>query len=278
MFNLEMLLYLLGFLLILLVLLLFLGKTTKPTMSVSAFKGRAFAHRGLHTGKEISENSNHAFLHAIEKGYGIELDIQHTKDNQLVVFHDKNLQRMCNNSNNIYELTYAELMEYPLPNGEKIPLFKDVLTLINGKTPIIIEVKYYDNVILNTALALELLKNYSGDYCIKSFHPKCVQYLKNNAPQILRGQLALSTYNKNTNNITNFAFKHLLVNFIGRPHFISYEESGDFPLTVKIIKKCFSPLFALWTIRDEKTFLEVQNKADMFIFEGFEPKKSHCNK
>ena len=90
-----------------------------------------FAHRGLFTpDQSIPENSMAAFTHAIRHGYGIELDIQLTKDKQVVVFHDHTLTRMCGIDLPVCEMTYEELQKFSLLHTEeKIPLFEDVLKL-----------------------------------------------------------------------------------------------------------------------------------------------------
>lgn len=102
-----------------------------------------FAHRGFFTpDQRIPENSMPAFLAAAENGYGIEMDIQLTKDNQVVVFHDHTLTRMCGIDLPVRELTYEELQKFPLAGTqERIPLFKDVLKAVHGRVPLLVEIK-----------------------------------------------------------------------------------------------------------------------------------------
>lgn len=86
-----------------------------------------FAHRGLFN-KEFPENSMEAFDNAIKYGYGIELDVQFSKDEKLVVFHDDNLKRVTGDNRNVCDVEYSELKTLKLSNTEKtIPLFEDVL-------------------------------------------------------------------------------------------------------------------------------------------------------
>ena len=108
-----------------------------------AFLHHLFAHRGLFAkDQSIPENSMAAFSNAVAHGYGIELDIQLTKDKQLVVFHDHTLTRMCGIDLPVCEMTYEELRKYTLlDTDERIPLFKDVLDLVNGKVPLLVEIK-----------------------------------------------------------------------------------------------------------------------------------------
>ena len=106
------------------------------------FAHQLFAHRGLFNPKlGIPENSMPAFSRAIEKGYGIELDVQITKDNRIVVFHDYSLGRMCGIDIPLETKTYAELQELCLQNTrETIPLLSDVLKLVNGQVPLLVEI------------------------------------------------------------------------------------------------------------------------------------------
>ena len=116
---------------------------TEKTRSFAAFDHTMIAHRGLFDNNaEAPENSLAAFRNAVEHGFGMELDVQLTKDEKLVVFHDFDLKRMCGVHKKLTELTYAELEQYFLKNStEKIPLFSDVLELINGKVPLVVEIK-----------------------------------------------------------------------------------------------------------------------------------------
>lgn len=116
---------------------------TEKTRSFAAFDNTMIAHRGLfNNNSDAPENSLAAFRNALEHGFGMELDVQLTKDGKLVVFHDFDLKRMCGVHKKLTELTYAELEQYSLKNStEKIPLFSDVLELVNGKVPLVVEIK-----------------------------------------------------------------------------------------------------------------------------------------
>ncbi|MGN1296607.1 MAG: glycerophosphodiester phosphodiesterase family protein, partial [Candidatus Aphodocola sp.] len=104
------------------------------------------AHRGYHNNKKgIPENSVLAFKKAIDNKYLIELDVRLTKDKKLVVFHDGNLKRVCGVNKRVKDLTYRELLKYNLFDTTlKVPLFSDVIKLVNGKVPILIETKYHN--------------------------------------------------------------------------------------------------------------------------------------
>ena len=125
-------------------LLLFLIAPHRPEPEkVKPFFGMNIAHRGLYTADQsIPENSIAAFSNACENGYGMELDVQLSADGQVVVFHDDDLNRMCGVDSRVNALTFKELKKLSLKGSDQhIPLFSDVLETVNGKTPLIVELK-----------------------------------------------------------------------------------------------------------------------------------------
>ena len=160
-------------------------------------KNKPIAHRGMFNKNEgIPENSMPSFEKAINEGYIIELDIHLLKDGKIVVFHDDDLERMTGVKKKIKDCTYNEIKEFKL-NGTNytIPLFLDVLNLVNGKVPILIELKYdRKNGELERELA-KILTDYKGDYAVQSFNPCSVNWFKRNLPEVPRGQLS-SNYKK----------------------------------------------------------------------------------
>ncbi|MDD3334488.1 MAG: glycerophosphodiester phosphodiesterase family protein [Eubacteriales bacterium] len=272
----SVLLWILLILMALFLLYLWMIAPARNKPDASALKGWLYAHRGLHDGNHaVAENSLEAFRRAIENGYGMELDVQLTADNRLVVFHDANLKRVCGVDVNLYTLTYDQLMEHPLPDGSKIPLFSEVLALVNGRAPMIVEVKYHHQVECIAAATYEALKPYQGAYCIESFHPLAVRYFKKNAPEVVRGELAYGgKWNRGeTNGLEHFCMKHLLPLCLTRPHFIAYSFPDDHSFAMWMMKRVYKPLLAAWTIRDQATLDKVMGVYDFPIFELFTPKK-----
>ena len=144
-------------------------------------EGVKYAHRGLHNAdKGIPENSLAAFRLAVEGGFGAELDVHLMADGELAVVHDSNLTRVCGRAACIEDLTAAELPGYPLMGtGETIPLFREVLALFAGKTPLIIELKVErGNADALTDAVMAELSGWSGTYCVESFHPGVLLRLK----------------------------------------------------------------------------------------------------
>lgn len=190
------------------------------------FQNRNIAHRGLHTiDKKVPENSIAAFNAACEGGYGIELDVQLTKDGQVVVFHDDDLKRVCGVEGRVDSKTLEELESCRLEGTDQgIPLFAEVLACVDARTPLIVELKSGSHNEELCEKTLALLKAYKGKYCVESFDPSIVKWFKINAPEIVRGQLAgLPEHYGSKNKVKNFLMGNCLLNFMGRPQFIAYE-------------------------------------------------------
>ena len=135
------------------------------------------AHRGLWN-EEIPENSLLAYKNAIEKGYPIEIDVHKSKDGVLFVFHDDNLSRMTGVDALLHEKTSTELKSLTL-NGteEKIPTLKEVLEVVDGKVPLLIEIKNQpDNSVVDDTV--KILKEYKGEFAVQSFNPTYIIKIK----------------------------------------------------------------------------------------------------
>ena len=249
----------------------------KKQKQIEELKKYYYAHRGLHDSNiACPENSYTAFKKAVENGYGMELDIQLTKDKKIVVFHDEDLKRMCGISKKISESTYEELKNTKLIDGEEtIPLFQDVLDIVGGKTPIIVELKPYDERKALCELTSDILKKYKGLYCVESFHPGVVEWFKKNRVDVIRGQLA-SNFKSEAKEygkkyvFKNFLAKNLLLNFMARPHFIAYDRKYPNVISRRICKKLGATGVA-WTVRSQKELEEAREAFDIFIFENFIP-------
>ena len=237
--------------------------------------GWDYAHRGLYDNEHgIPENSMAAFRRAVDKGYGIELDVHLTADNQLVVFHDDTLTRMCGMNKKISSFLYSDLMQLRLLGTEEgIPLFKDVLELIDGKVPLIIELKVDgSNQNLLCPLVWQLLSRYKGDYCIESFHTFVLQWFKRHEPQVVRGQLSCNFFKENPHcDIVLFLMSNLMTNFFTHPDFIAYKYLDLDNPAVIYNRKLFHIMTVVWTIPGKPTYDRFKNKVDVMIFEGFEP-------
>ena len=230
-----------------------------------------YSHRGLWD-KDKPENSILSFSHAVECGYGIELDLQLTKDSQVVVFHDDNVKRMCGVDKNICDMTLNEVKDLLLlETGEKIPLFSEVLELVGGKVPLIIELKCATAaaVLPLCEKAFSILDSYEGVYCIESFNPLALLWCKKNRLVIIRGQLADAFLRKpETRSLMYFVLHNMLFNILTKPDFIAYNTQNKNALAFRLVK-IFRPTTIGWTIRSQE---EINHKHfDRFIFERFVP-------
>lgn len=241
------------------------------------FNHTMFAHRGLHTkDSEAPENSLAAFERAKLAGYGVELDIQFTADQQIVVFHDKDLKRMCGIDKRVDSLTYAELSELTLQGGqEHIPLLQDALEVL-GETPILCEIKSYgkNNDTSLCAKAWPILAQYKGPLCIESFNPFMVQWFRENQPQVIRG--ILSTCYDDVDEVTKlqgFVLGALLTNFLTKPDFIAYSFEYRHKLPFVLCRYLFRPMTAAWTINDKQQETTALKTFDTCIFEQYYPRR-----
>lgn len=244
---------------------------TSRKNQMTAYYGTMFAHRGYHCAeKGIPENSIPAFRAAIERKYGIELDIHITRDNQLVVFHDDTLERMCKVEKTPEEMTLQELKNCPLSGTrEHIPTLEEVLTLVNGRVPLLIELKMPGRSTAVCRRAYRTLKSYQGLYLVQSFNTLGLHWFYIHAPHVLRGQLAsnLTKSDDRPHWLFRFLAKHLMLNFWGRPDFISYKMADLPTLNALLLHRLFGTPFAVWTLRSSEALKEGILRYDMQIFE-----------
>lgn len=234
------------------------------------FMGVNCAHRGLPSrDKSVPENSLEAFRLAAEAGYGIELDVQFSKDKKVVVFHDDTLDRVCGIHARVDELDYDELRKLSLCGSRQtIPLFTEVLSLVRGRSPIIVELKDGKNNRELCERTYELLAEYRGDVCVESFNPMIVAWFRFHAPELLRGQLAQPAryYDAETMSAPlAFALGHTLFNIVARPQFIAY-RIGFRPVSVRIAE-LMGAMRVGWTSHEPRS----EAGRDTVIFEFYKP-------
>lgn len=236
-----------------------------------AFLGMKWAHRGLHCREMgIPENSMAAFREAIKEGVGIELDVHLTKDKQLVVFHDDTLKRICGREGRIEEQNLVELEKcYLSGTSEKIPLFSDVLQYVNGRVPLLIEVKLPTK---NTEICEYLdaeLRGYTGEYLVQSFNCLVLRWMKQHHPSVLRGQLSsnLVKSDRTPHYLLRFVVTHLLTDWFCRPDFISYKLEDRHNLGLWLVQHLFGAPVAMWTLKNETSMRIAEMGCDMYIFE-----------
>ncbi len=257
--------------------LLYLLSTTgrKGHPGFRTIEGWSYAHRGLHD-DILPENSMAAFKAALENGYGIELDIHLLKDGNLAVIHDSRLKRTTGAEGEIEDLTTEQLTDYRLEEtGETIPEFRQVLELFDGKAPMIIELKAaggnHDRL---CQAACAMLEGYEGPYCMESFDPRCVFWLKKNRPDIIRGQLTedyFATGESRLNWLLKFALKHQMLNFLTRPDFVAYRFADRKTIGNTFARKFWGIRGVTWTLKNREDYDTAVSEGWLPIFEGFRP-------
>lgn len=258
---------------VLLFLLSQMGRTGHK--GLSELRGWAYAHRGLH-GDGVPENSMQAFRLALEHGYGIELDIHLMKDGNLAVIHDASLKRTAGVDVLIEDLTTEDLSNYRLEGTEEqIPTFRQVLDLYAGNAPLIIELKAERN--NHAALAdaaCKAMEGYEGPWCMESFDPRCVLWLKKNRPDVIRGQLT-ENFLGNPKSKLPWVLKFLLTwqleNFLIRPDFVAYKFADRKNLSVWICKHIWKLQCVGWTIKTPEEYAAALKEGWLPIFENFTP-------
>lgn len=237
------------------------------------------AHRGLHDDNS-PENTIAAFNGAVEKGCPIELDVTLTGDKQVVVFHDKKLKRLFGVDGYVQDMTYEQLAKLQFPDStERIPLFSQVLNVVDGRVPLLIEIKNEGAVGELERLVYEELKGYKGLYAIQSFNPYSVKWFRINAPTVLRGQLSgsflVSDYEVEYGGTTRlpwykrFMLSNMLMNFESRPNFIAYEIDNDGNKAFRGLKNLGVPVLG-WTVDSKSTYQRVKNECDNLIVDTFD--------
>lgn len=234
-----------------------------------------FAHRGLwDMEQEIPENSLPSFERAIRHGYGIEIDVHLTKDKRLVVIHDSRLNRLCNVRGTVEGKTYAELSRLSLCGTDcRIPLLSEVLQLVQGRVPLLIELKLPEKGSLELCAAVNKeLEFYNGDFLIQSFDPFALRWFRRNAPHIVTGQLACApALLPETAPWNRLLIWLLLVHVIGRPDFISYDLHAADCLSVRINQLIYRTPVFVWTIRSMNEYRQGTAQYSTVIFEDFLP-------
>ncbi len=248
------------------------GRTKHP--GLKALQGVSYAHRGLHA-EGRPENSMAAFRAAWDAGYGIELDLHLLADGNLAVFHDSHLKRLTGQEGRIEDLTTEDLSKYFLAEtSETIPTFSQVLELYQGKAPLVVELKCVNN---NYAQLCEttcnMLDRYDGAYCLESFDPRCILWLKKNRPDLIRGLLVEDFIKAKPPVpwILRFLMTHQILNFLVRPDFVAHKYSERKTLSNFLARKLWKLQGVSWTITTTEDYQTAVEEGYLPIFENFTP-------
>lgn len=262
--------------LIALLLMLYMICPGRKRPEMDKFKNYRYAHRGLH-GEGKAENSLSAFAAAKEMGYGIELDVRLSKDGELVVFHDDNLSRVVGIDGKVIDYTAEELAAMSLSGtSDGVPTFRQVLDLIDGAVPLIIEIKMHGDEKGVSEKLVEVLEGYKGDYVVESFNPIALKIVRKLRPDILRGILSMEymKQDKHKGKLLYALLQHLMLNFMVRPDFIAYEKNGYAVKGLRFVRHSFGTALVAWTVKSqEEENAAISHGFDAVIFEGYIPEK-----
>ncbi len=227
-----------------------------------------YAHRGRHGGG-IPENSMAAFALACEEGVGIELDVQLSRDGEVMVFHDYSLLRMTGCDQLLSSMDASVLRTLSLAGSDQnIPSLEEVLRLVNGRVPLLIELKGES---MDTSLCqavAEELKGYAGAYCMESFHPLLVREMQNCLPGVFCGLLYTNVCReKKKTSLLNLLLTAMALNFLARPGFIAYDQKERRSLPVRITTGWYRAPHFVWTTRTEAQRARARELGEHAIFE-----------
>jgi glycerophosphoryl diester phosphodiesterase len=243
--------------------------------------GRPIAHRGLHDiAAGIVENTLAAARSAAERGFAIEVDIQLTADDAIVVYHDDRLERLNAGEGAILDLPLETVRAVPFHVGtERIPTLAELFETVAGRVPLIIELKGtkgrpdVDRKL--TALFIAAARGYAGPFAAMSFEPGIVAQLADEAPDIIRGIVADDTrdlrWNGHLPPVERWRRRHLAHVGRTRPHFCSYCVDHLPAIGPWLFRNVLGGVLITWTVRTPAQVAATQRHADQMTFEGFVP-------
>lgn len=229
-----------------------------------------YMHRGYHTVNGLPENSMAAFRAAVLAGEGIETDVQLSKDGVPMLFHDYTLSRMCGVDKKLADCTAEELKDYRLlDSDEQIPTLAELLAAVDGRVPLLIELKGETTDTSLCPKVAEQLDAYRGAYCVESFNPMLLRWYRRHRKQVLRGQLVTNLIKEKKPSLLNFFLTHLLLNVFSRPDFIAY--NGHYP-SLPSIRLCrhLGADGVQWTVDSREALEAVHKNGEQAIYENIE--------
>lgn len=245
------------------------GKNTRPVPAWLTNTRKPIAHRGLH-GRGRPENSMAAFRAAVARGLPIELDIHLLADGKVAVFHDKTLDRMTSRTGKLNKLTSAEARQVRLKGGNgTIPMFKDVVKMVNGRVPILVELKGKSKmagVKLGQAVMNDL-KGYRGEIAVMGFSPLQVGWFRKHAPQIARGQVSGHFKKTKMPKVAKFMLKNMALDFLSRPNFIVHDVNVLPSRVVRFARESLKKPVLGYTVTSAEMAKKAKPHVDNIIFD-----------
>ena len=224
---------------------------------------RPFAHRGLH-GPGVVENSRAAFEAAIAAGHGIELDVQASRDGLAMVIHDAYLDRLTEGFGPICGFAAAEIRRLRLrDSGETVPSLEEVLALIGGRAPLLIEVKSPGRrVAALSGAVFGALWGYEGPVAVMSFNPEVGRWFARHSPDVLRGLVVTEAGRRWRGTIARF-----LALWRSKADFLAY-DIRDLPSGFAARQRAKGLPVLTWTCRNDAERARAKLHADQIIYEA----------
>ena len=251
-------------------------------------RGHRYAHRGLHDATlGIPENSLAAFQRAHDLGFGAELDVHLTVEGKLAVIHDSNTRRMCGTALSVQKSTLAQLRDLTLAGtGERIPPLDEVLELFEfdaasddpEPAPLIVEVKTdsagWARVAELCEKTMAALDAHTVSYCVESFDPRVLVWLRRHRPEVVRGQLSrdfLRDGGLGPDAPRDLAATVMAGNVFARPDFVAYKFADRRTPAADLVVRGLGAKPVYWTIRSPEDLVTCESEGGVGIFEGFVP-------
>lgn len=242
------------------------------------FLERPIAHRALH-GAAGPENSMGAIKAAVANGYGIEIDVQPSANATPMVFHDATLDRMTDRQGPISDLSDGALQNVDLiGQGGHIPTLRETLAVVDGKVPLLIEIKDQDgglggNVGVLSERVAQVLAGYTGDVAVMSFNPHTMFAFAKAAPNVPRGLVTAAFHAEHWPDVPATTRERLAQIPDAAPlnaDFISHERATLGMAAVHALKSEGLPILC-WTVRSPAQEVEARKIAEQITFEGYTP-------
>ena len=236
------------------------------------------AHRGLHNDVR-PENSLIAIDEAVQRGFPVEIDVQTSVDGRAVVFHDWNLQRLTGFDGRVKFTNSAEIAKLRLAGGsERVPFLEDVLDLVNGRQPLIVEIKNRKRPGALEPEVSRILRNYKGAVAVHSFNPFSLGWFRRNHPGLCRGQISCSFDTDDMASWKKVILAHYGMNWMSRPHFISHHWKQLPAIVPTLLRLLLRMPLLTWTVRGEQEETFARRYADNVFFESYLPPQALASK
>jgi glycerophosphoryl diester phosphodiesterase len=239
---------------------------------------RPIAHRGLHDAAQgIIENTAGAVRAAIAANYGIEVDVQISRDGEAMVHHDDVLGRLTQGEGRLDSFTAAELKLVPFRGSdERMMALGELCDLVGGRVTMLVELKSrFDGDARLPGRVASVLSGYRGPVAPMSFDPRQLVLLRQKSPRLVCGIVAAKyrphPYWDRMASWMRHGMGYLLTALMSRPQFVAYAVADLPALAPLAARHVFGLPLLTWAVRTAAERQTAERWADQMIFEGFRP-------